>query len=233
MSFAHNINTLIADKDGIATKDFLTTTETQWAKTQMDLRYNTAPPNENDAEGSYAQRCYSALVAEYRALRSWFVEPEFKLSILLQSRFLSNKFSGTIGDGFGWDFRADGDPEPRVLYFKSTLMTCERQVRMLPPGCAKPNSAGFGGIAKLVRHAFQLRAEAHLWAPRETKKAEDPSASLSGEDIAKRWIAYRATAFLISLGMEPGWAWNAGGCARVFGCADESGVAPVTKVDAD
>jgi hypothetical protein len=233
MSFAHNINTLIADKDGIATKDFLTTTETAWANLHMSLRYNTAPPTENDPEGSYTQRCYSALVSEYRALRAWFVEPEFKLSILLQSRFLANKFSGTIGDGFGWDFRSDGDPEPRVLYFKSTLMACERQVRMLPPGCAKPSSASYGGIAKLIRHAYQLRAEAHLWAPRDMKKSEDPSVNLSGEEIARRWSAYRATAFLISLGMESGWAWNAGGCSRVFGCADESGVAPITKADAD
>jgi hypothetical protein len=222
MAFTKNVNSLIADRTGAALKDFLAATPDAWATENMARRYNAAPPSESDEPGSFPVRCYDHLKNEHRQLRAWFTEPEFKVSALLQSRFLSAQFSGPLNDGFGWDFRRDGDAEPRMIQFKATLIACYRQMDMLPSRDRNVGNISVGGIARLVGGAYRARAEVHMWRPFEKRNKDDTVELVcSGEDLAKRWVAFRTMSFLARMGLDPSWAWDTSGCRRIFGIVDE------------
>ncbi len=222
MAFTKNINALISNpSSGIALKDFLTKTQEEWASTHMLLRYNAAPPTENDEPGSFVHRCFDHLKSEHAQLRAWFTEPDFKLSILLQSRFLSAQFNGALEDGFGWDFARDGDPETRMIQFKSILISCQRQLKMFPVRQRTSGNGAVGGIARLVRSAFVARSEINMWRAIERRRDDKVEVVVSGEELAKRWVAFRTMAFLVSMGLDAGWAWNISGCFKIFGAVDE------------
>lgn len=222
MAFTKNINTLIADPaTGIARKDFLATTQIEWANAHMVLRYNAAPPTEHDEPDSFVHRCYRHLLGEYTHLRAWFTEPDFKLSLLLQSKFLSSQFSGPMEDGFGWDFGRDGDPEPRMIQFKSLLISCQRQIQMIPRCQRDHGNGAISGIARIVRGAFASRAETNMWRGIERRKDGKVEVVLSGEELAKRWVAFRTMAFLVGAGFDAWWAWSISGCHKVLGPVDE------------
>ncbi len=229
MAFTKNINTLISNPStGLALKDFLATNQHEWAAAHMVLRYNAAPPSENDAPDSFVHRCYNHLVGEYDQLRAWFTEPDYKLSLLLQSKFLAAQFNKPMDDGFGWDFGRDGDPEPRMLQFKGTLIACQRQLQMLPKKQRNAGNITVGGIARVVRGAFTARAEINMWRGIERTKDDKVEIVVSGEDLAKRWASFRSMAFLVSMGFDAGWAWNTSGCLKTFGAVDEAGPQDVT-----
>jgi len=221
MAFTKNINNLIATNAGVALKDFLTKTPEEWANAHMLLRYNAAPPTEHDEPGSFVHRCYDHLKAEYHQLRGWFTEPDYKLSLLLQSKFLSFQFNGPLEDGFGWDFCRDGDAEQRMIQFKSILISCQRQLRMFPPSQRVPSNASIGGIARLVRGAYKARSDVNMWRSIERKQNDKIETVVSGEDLAKRWVAFRTMSFLVGLGLDASWSWNISGCYKVLGPVDE------------
>ena len=229
MAFSKNLTSLIANTNGIALKDFLATTQEAWADEHMVKRYNAAPPTEHDDLESFPRRCHDHLKSEYHKLRAWFVEPDYKLSALLQSKCLSFQFSGPLDDGFGWDFRRDGDPEPRMIQFKSMLISCQRQLKMLPVRDRNAQNASVSGLARLVRGAYQARAEVNLWRPVERKKDDKVELLHSGEDLAKRWVAFRTMAFLINLGIDPAWCWNSSGCPKIFGLVDDETPSGITS----
>lgn len=225
MAFAKNINALISNPtNGIALKTFLATTQDEWADRHMMLRYNAAPPTDHDEPGSFVHQCYNHLNSEYAQLRAWFTEPDFKLSILLQSKFLSSQFNGPLDDGFGWDFARDGDPEPRMIQFKSILISCQRQLKMFPVRQRNAGNGAVGGIARLVRSAYVARSEINLWRAIERRRDDKVDVVVSGEELAKRWVAFRTMAFLVSMGLDASWAWNISGCLKTIGAVDE--VAP-------
>lgn len=223
MTFAKNINHLIADRNGAALKNFLATNQDEWAAEHMALRYNAAVPTASDEPGSFPVRCFNHLKSEYAQLRAWFTEPDFKVSALLQSKFLSAQFSGPLNDGFGWDFRRDGDAEPRMIQFKSMLIACHRQMEMLPRRERTVSNVCVSGIAKLVYGAYRARAEIHMWRPIE-KRVRDGAVQLvcTGEELSKRWVAFRTMAFLTGLGLDPAWSWSVSGCQKLFGAVDEA-----------
>lgn len=230
MAFTKNLTSLIADSKTIALKDFLATTQEAWADEHMVRRYNAAPPSEHDDEESFPRKCHDHLKSEYHKLRAWFTEPDFKLSALLQSKCLSYQFSGALNDGFGWDFRRDGDPEPRMLQFKSMLISCQRQLKVLPSRDRITGNPSVAAIARLVRGAYQARAEIHLWRPNERRKDDKVELVYSGEELAKRWVAFRTLAFLTNLGLDPGWSWSISGSQKIFGAVDDGqsdGTSPV------
>src|SRR5208337_50163 len=150
--------------------DFLTTTQDEWAKAHMAERYGALPPTDDDPPRSFPVLCFDHLKSEYHQLRAWFTEPDYKLSALLQSKFLGSEFSGPIGDGFGWDFRRDGDTEPRMIQFKSTLINCYRQLMVLPGRCRSPSNMVVTGLARIVRGAYQIRSEVHMWQSVEKRR---------------------------------------------------------------
>lgn len=222
MAFAKNINTLISNpSNGLALKDFLTVSQEDWASTHMALRYNAAPPTDNDEPGSFVHRCYSHLCSEHAQLRAWFTEPDLKLSMLLQSKFLSFQFAGPLDDGFGWDFRRDGDPEPRMLRFKSILISCQRQLQLFPRRERGPGNGCVSGIARLVRGAFMARAEINMWRAIERRRDDKVEVQVSGEELSRRWVAFRTMAFLTGMGLDAGWSWSTSGCHKIFGPVDE------------
>lgn len=219
--FNRNIDSLVADRNGIALKNFLATTQEEWAAKHMALRYNAAVPAAGEDPGTFPSRCYNHLKSEYAQLRAWFTEPEYKLSALLQSKFLSAQFNGPLGDGFGWDFRRDGDTEPRMLQFKSTLIACYRQMEMLPRSDRTISNVSVSGIARLVVGAYRSRAEIHMWRSVERRKDDKVILVCSGEELARRWVAFRTHAYLGSLGLDPAWSWAVSGCQKIFGVIDE------------
>jgi hypothetical protein len=222
MAFSKNVNALISNTStGVALKDFLATTQDDWANTHMLLRYNAAPPTENDEPFSFVHRCHNYLRSEHAQLRAWFTEPDYKLSILLQSKFLSFQFNGALDDGFGWDFGRDGDPEPRMIRFKSILLSCQRQLQMFPIKERKPSNSAVAGIARLIRAAFVARSEINMWRAIERRRDDKVEVVVSGEDLAKRWVSFRTMAFLVSMGLDASWSWLNSGCGKIFGPVDE------------
>jgi hypothetical protein len=211
MTLSVSITALIADEQGHMSRDFMECSQRRWVEDHMLRRYNATPPLNTDAPEHPARRCAQHLEGEYTSLRRWF-DAEGKLSPLLMSRHLSQCFSGPAGDGIGWDFLPGGDPDVRMLQFKGTLINCRRIMEL--KGRSEKLDCGsgeLGGIARLVRSAYQSRAEGHLWKP-----AGDQAA----EVIAKRWVSYRTFVFLLHVGAEPDWAWGTSRCRENFGVAD-------------
>jgi hypothetical protein len=205
MAFTNSITSLITDQRGMALRDFITSKPEAWAREHMQKRYGHAPPQEDE------------LIKEHGQLKSWFTE-EGKLSILLQSKFLSTRLAAPIGDGIGWDFRSDGDPDSRMLHFKTTLMACERTAVTLPATERHAGSAHLVGLIKWAISAFETRAEIHNWRQGSLK-----GVAFDGENLAGRWVAFHSFMFVNSLGFDlhPDWLWGATQCQRIFGPVGE------------
>lgn len=224
MALSRSITALITDGTGHATTEFLGMFPEEWATTHIQLRYGAAPPSVDDPEDHIARRCFAFLVEEYKVLRSWFTD-DGRLSNLLQSRFLERR-TGPIGDGIGWDFKPNGDPEPRMLQFKGTLVSCSRSAELIPARQRNSGAIQLGGIVRLVRGAYTARAELHHW--RAQMKMEKDEAGrerevvvVDGEKLGQRWVAFRTYNFMLGLGAEPTWAWDASRCRQIFGSVDE------------
>ena len=133
---------------------------------------------------------------------------------MLQSAFMVNKLHGPIGDGLGWDFRPNGDPEPRMLLFKGTLISVTRSAALIAENQRNRGSMQFGGLSTLVRSAYVERATLHTWRGDEALK-------IDGAEMSRRWVAHMTYTFLLRLGAEREWAWDASKCRKVFGPVDE------------
>jgi hypothetical protein len=222
MALTKSITALITDENGMMTKEFLAMKPEDWASEHMQRRYNAAPPSVGDAPGHMARVCYEHLLHEYRSVRKWFGD-DGKLSPLLMSRHLAQLSDGPVGDGMGWDFTPNGDVEPRMIQFKGTLISCQRTLELRADTQMKLDSGSLelGGIVKLVRSAYGTRAEVHTW-PTQTVGKGDEAYSLSGAEVARRWVAYRTFVFLIRLGASEDWAWDSSRCRECFGPHDAS-----------
>lgn len=224
MALSRSITALITDGTGHATTEFLAKFPEEWAREHIQRRYGAAPPTEDDPDGHIVRLCFNFLVEEYRALRSWFTD-DGKLSNLLQGRFL-DQMSGPIGAGIGWDFKPNGDPEPRMLQFKGTLISCARSAELIPPHQRNSGAIQLGGIVRLVRGAYTARAELHNWKSQMRMEKDEEGRQrevvvVDGERLAQRWVAFRTHTFMIGLGADPMWSWDASRCRQIFGSVDE------------
>ena len=212
MALTQSIVSLVTDGQGYATKTFLETTPTEWADAQMKVRYGHTVL---DTDGAYtfARLCYDQLVEERKSLSSWF-DDSGKLNPTLQSAFMSNKLHGAIGDGIGWDFKPNGDPEHRMTIFKGTLVAASRSADLIPQERRNRGNMQFGGLATMIRSAYTERAALHTWRGDE---------DLSGADMSRRWVAHMTFVFLLRLGAERTWAWDASRSRTVFGPVEERG----------
>jgi hypothetical protein len=203
MALSRSILHLIADENGKIAPAFLQLRPSEWASQHMQRRYGAVVPADDVDPRHPTKLCYDFLLEEYRILRSGF-DKEGTISRLLMSRSLSTQRTAPIGNGIGWDFRPDGDPEPSMLQFKGTLMAC----RLAADLRTHDGGGELGGIAKLVRAGYQARADLHIW------NAVD---DVSGADIARRWIAFQTYNFLINCRVEEMLAWSTSRCREVFG----------------
>jgi len=212
VALSKSVTALITDGRGFATKEFIATRPDEWAREHLARRYGGSLVLDTDPPDHFARRCFRYLESEYHTLRGWFTD-DGKFSPLLHGKFISEQGRRPVGDGVGWDFRANGDPESRMLQFKGTLINAQRAAELLEPKQYTASSVQFAAIARMVRSAFMARAELPNWRPYDT--------AISGEDLAKRWVAYRSYNFLVELHAEPSWAWDISLCRRVFGPVDE------------
>lgn len=217
MSLSKNITSLISDGTERILQDFLQTTPQKWADEHMQRRYSATPPKDDDPKDHFARLCHAYLMDEYRTLRGWFTE-EGKLSRILMSRTIGDVMSSRIGNGIGWDFKPNGEIEPRMIQFKGTLIACTRigELRPRDPLKLDCGSAAAGGLAKTVRDAYEVRANVHTWTPIEESRGKD-KVIVSGGEMSRRWVAYRVYNFLIRAGIEDEHAWVISGCRKVFG----------------
>jgi hypothetical protein len=204
---------MITDGQGYATTTFLKTTPDEWAVDQLKERYGHVLTS-TDPTGSPPRLAYDQLKDERKALGSWFDESG-KLSPLLQSAFLTNRFHGPIGNGFGWDFRPSGEPEGRMLLFKGALIAATRAALVVPEDQRSRGSIHLGGIATMVRGAYTERAALHTWKG-------DVQSKLDGAELSRRWVSFQTFSFLARLNADYEWAWDVSKCRKVFGPVDES-----------
>lgn len=219
MALTQSITSLITDGRDYATQEFLSTTPDQWANKHMAERYGQTCLIK-DGYNHFAMLCWDHLKEEYRSLRSWFTD-EGKLSPLLQSKFVSMKLSGPVGLGIGWDFKPNGDAEPRMLQFKGTLISAIRAAEIIPPESKNSGSSYFGGIAKIIRAGYTARAEIHSWRSHMEIIENKETVKYSGADLSRRWVAFRTFTMLVQIGAESNWAWEASRAKALFGCIDE------------
>jgi hypothetical protein len=214
------ILTLITDRLGYATKDFLVTTPEQWAVEQMTKRY--AKPYvealvECDSMNPFPRLCFDHLCEERRALGKWF-DSAGKLNLMLQSASLTNKLSGPIEDGIGWDWKANGDSEEHMVYFKTRLLTACLLTMQIPTKERHSGSKLFGGISSIICSAYTDRASIHRW---NGIPARGDHPAMSGVIMSRRWVAHMSFTFLMTLTTDRKWAWDASKCKGVFGDVDE------------
>jgi hypothetical protein len=223
MALTISVLNLITDGNGTATKEFLVKSPEAWASEQIIVRYGqTILPS--DSPGCFAKQCWNFLREEYIALRSWFSD-DGTLSPLLQSKFLSTRLSGPLNTGISWDFKTDGQPEPRALLFKGTLIAAQRAAELIPAASKTSGCMQFGGISKIVRSAYTSRAELHLWCPQTIMGEGANKITYSGAEMSRRWVSFRSYNFLIGIGGEQVWAWDSSHCRSLFGPIDESSLA--------
>lgn len=215
MALTRSITSLITDGRGYATQEFLACTPEKWADEHMAERYGQTCLAKDPSE-HFATLCWEYLREEYRSLRSWFTD-DGKLSNLLQSKFVTTKLSGPVGLGIGWDFKPNGDPEPRMLQFKGTLVAAVRAVEVMPKDTRNSGNMQFGGIVKIIRSAYTARAEIHSWR----SQSGEGDAKFSGAEISRRWVSFRTYTMLIQIGADPVWSWEASRCKALFGPVDE------------
>jgi hypothetical protein len=214
MALTRSILSLITDGDGKAKTDFLLLTPAQWADQQMLVRYSMGKMA-TDSEDYFPYRCWETLCKEYLALRTWF-SPDGTLQPLLQSAAITNRLSGPLGDGIGWDFKTNGDPDLRMTSFKTTLIAACRAAEGLPAADRNSGNGQFGGLAMTIRNAYTERASIHRWVG-----VEDGDVKFTGADMSRRWAAHMTFTFIIRLGADRKWAWEASKCKTIFGPVDE------------
>lgn len=220
MTLSKSITSMIADASGNISQSFLSYSAEQWATDHMRRRYSATPPLDEDPPDHPAVLCYHLLLSEYSAVKTWF-SAQGQLSPLLMSRHLAHIYIGSLGDGFGWDFRPNGEPEPNMLQFKGTLIHCRRSLELRAGRQTKKDcgSLEIGATAKLVRSAYTARSSAHAWTSQIEGKG-DAKRVVQAAELSRRWVAFRSYSFLIQAGAEEGWAWGASKCQEVFGKVD-------------
>lgn len=219
MPLTRSITSLITDGCGLATNEFLTMSPDQWATQHMAQRYGHTR-HDYDPPQHFASLCYAYLVEEHAILRNWFQDN--KLSSLLQSKFLQTQ--PQLGDGIGWDFKPNGDPELLMIQFKTQLISAYRSLESIPLPDRNSGSPAFSGIRMMVRSAYESRARLHAWRPQTGVSIAGEKVMIPGSDMSRRWVAYQTLVFLIKAGLEPSWVWEASKCRGVFGPADEERV---------
>lgn len=219
MALSRSVTNLISDAQGNMLRDFLQKSPEQWAQEHMQRRYGAAPPQDDDSDDHFARLCYDFLLKEYKTLRGWFHDG--KLSHMMMSRVVGNHVTGCIGNGVGWDFKRDGDPEPRMLQFKGTLIAACRaaELKIQDPRIPDCGSLEIGALAKLVRAAYESRAMIHTWHTAEEGSGENKRV-VSGDTVAKRWVTFRTYNFLVRYGADEDFAWGASRAQSVFGTVD-------------
>jgi hypothetical protein len=212
MPFSTPLLALVTSPDGQALTAFLVQSGQEWADKQMAARYGFAGPPTTP----FSRRCHGQLMTEYNAVRSWFQNG--KLSNLLMSKTAAAMASAPLGDGVGWDFKPDGDPDLRVIQFKTTLLAAERTAENLPARERHVGSPHSVGLARLVYSAYKARSEGYRWKASTWKGTE-----YDGESLAQRWAAIQAYTFFLRMGFDASvdWLWTTMQCQAAFGLIRE------------
>lgn len=217
MAFTKTIQALIMD-EGRATDDFMAYKPKAWANDQMRERYGHVLLDD-DGANSFPYLCYQHLQREYRGLLTWF-DGDRNFMPTLQSVFMTQRVSGPLGDGVGWDFKPNGDPCHEMIVFKNTLLSVWRAAHGVPPRHRISGNPRFGGMATMIRSAYEERAKLHRWTP-----CRDPKwARLTGAEISARWVAHSTFVFLLQLGVDKRFAWEAARCQKLYGPYDSQEV---------
>ena len=216
MALNKSIVDIITDENGVAKNEFLLMKPEEWATQQMLYRYSTAL-SESDKERDFPHLCWDHLKDEYDIIRQWFTE-DGRLHMTLQNASIINRLSGPIGDGMGWDFKASGEPEIRMVFFKTQLMAAARSAAMIPFKNRDDGNQQFAAITKTIHSAYSLRAEIHRW-----RGVDDGGRYYTPADISHRWVAMQTYNFILGLGVpRPARHWNPSRCRSVFGPFDET-----------
>src|SRR4029077_895309 len=156
--FGSSVTAFIAP-DGHVTNEFLAMTPEQWAESQFKMRYRTVilPTEVGD---HFARKCWDYLLEEYSALRSWFME-DGALSKLLSNRTFEIRRSGPIGDGIGWDFDMNNEPNSTMITFKSQVMCAIRAVEAMPAKERIPGNPVYSIQFERLKTHYPARAEFH------------------------------------------------------------------------
>jgi hypothetical protein len=214
MAINRSILSLVTDGLGHATTDFLTLSPAEWADRQMALRYSQSKLP-GDEPGDFPYLCWDHLAQEYLAIRTWF-DAGGKLNPMLQSASMSNRLSGPIGDGIGWDWKTSGDPDVRMMLFKGPLIAAWRAGSMIPKRDRNSGNMQLGGLATIVRGAYTERAKIHRWSDTASEDG-----AIKGDLMSRRWVAFRTYTFLMNLCADPKWSWEVSKCKSVFGPIEE------------
>lgn len=212
---------LITDGSGRISREFTMAAPEAWATEQMRHRYSQIAPRKGDSRTGTAALCFDYLVSEYKVMRTWF-DSEGKLSPLLQSKTLSRVQPNKLGNGIGWDWRASGDLHTEMVQFKSTLIAAERAASIVR-GQSNDGNAELllSGVARMIRAAYQIRADAHVW--RAADRKDETGKVYDGGTLAARWVAFQTFNSLRALGGSAEWSWNTSQCNTVFGPTDATG----------
>jgi hypothetical protein len=130
------------------------------------------------------------------------------MSPLLIGQSTARNQKPALGDGITFDFDADLQIDQRVIQFKLHLLAVTEMIKALPDRSAST----LAPLAKVIKAAYQARAEAHSW--------RNIPNGLSGAELASRWVAHRTYVYLLSIGAEADWAWGTSGAASVLGPVD-------------
>lgn len=215
MAATRSILSLITDGNGSINKDFLTKSPAEWANEQMAARYSQSKlPGDKPQDFPYV--CWQHLCDEYMALRTWF-DKDGKLTPLMESLSVHNALSGNIGDGIGWDWKSNGDPDVRMFLFKGPLIAAWRAASVIPINDRNSGNMQLGGLATIIRGAYTERAKIHRWSGVE----EDGKKIFQGDQMSRRWVAHMTNHFLIGLGCDRKWAWEVSKSKSVFGPIEE------------
>lgn len=214
--YGSSILSLVASSDGTILPAFAALDADAWAQREMLARYYQVI-TDDDGPASFPRQCYNKLKEEREALSTWF-DSSGRLSPTLQSVFMMNKLSGPVDDGLGWDFRADGKPEHRMITFKGTLLAVWRGSQLIDPVDRHIGNMQFGGLATMVKSAYTERAKLHSW--RDTFPYQDDRRYLA-LDMSSRWVAHQTYLFLLNIGAPERWAWESSNSFRIFGPVDE------------
>ena len=224
MALTRSLLALTADAQGHILQTFAGCTPSAWAAEHISRRYGYAPPQQGDGPGHPARVCFNLLMEEFRTVSSWFCDGQ--LSPLLMGRHMATIRRGPLGTGYSWDFRDNGDVDPCMIQFKSSMIAATRTLEALPEAKRVPDNLTVISVANLVRDAHRTRASTHNWRAVEavnriTEEESETVVRITGGELCSRWITFRTFSFLVNWVHDHDWCWVASKGNDAFGPMDD------------
>ena len=224
MALTKSLFDLVATPSGAISKEFMVHTAISWATAHMQRRYGHASPQEGDGPNHPSRICFNHLLAEHSTLMGWF--PNGTISQLLMGRHMASLKKGPLEAGYGWDFKDNGDVDPGMIQFKSSLISATRTMEALQPKQRVPENLTVTSVANLVRDAYRIRSGSHSWravekVDRITDNEAETKTVLTGAELCNRWVGFQTFNFLVTWIEDRSWCWIASKCAASFGPVDD------------